>query len=370
VSDWLRVACAGFRLELQHFARSRLFVALTVLAAVNFLVLVSLFGVTGSRAPTAIINLDRGPYGAAFIHALEQAHHSFRLEPMAAADAADHLQSGTLVATITIPAAFSEDIRAGEQAPLQVAIDNIDIDLTDDIQRALPSAIVAFGREQNFPNIAITADEHDLLAHDTDYIPYLVVSGLALDALVIAGILGAWVVAREWEGGASKTWKVWRLAPSSPSALLAGKLAAAAALSAVALAATTLVVIGCYGVVPQQPLALVAVLGACVVLFSCLGGLLGALVRRTQPVVPLVFGLAMPFYLNSGALEPARFDGEKLWRLAHISPCYYAVGALEAAVHGLRVTPESPQFDMLVLAAMAAVSLVLARLAIVRSSAR
>jgi len=370
VREHLHVVRAGFCLEMAHAAASRTFVLLTVLAALNFLALVTLFGLTGSYAPTAIVNLDAGPYGAAFVRALENAHHSFRLEPMSAARAAARLRAGTIVAAIVIPADFSAGIAAGEQVPIDLTIDNVDVDLTDDVQRALPSAIVAFGRDQHLPDINVTAVEHDLLPRDTGYLPYLAVSGLALDALVIAGILGASAMAREWEGGAAKTWKLWRLAPADPAAVLAGKLLAMAALASLALAVTALVVIAGYRIVPRRPLELVVGLLACVAIFTCLGGLLGALARRTQPVVPLLFGLAMPFYLGSGALEPARFDGELVWRLAHLSPCYYAVGVLQEAVHGLRVTPESPRFDLVALLVLAAVSLIGTRLAIVRGRIR
>jgi hypothetical protein len=72
----------------------------------------------------------------------------------------------------------------------------------------------------------------------------------------------------------------------------------------------------------------------------------------------------MPFYIDSGALEPTRFDGETIWMIAHLSPVYYAVGVLEWAFHGLRVTPEPVYVDLLVLVAIAvvAVALTLGRL--------
>ncbi len=54
-------------------------------------------------------------------------------------------------------------------------------------------------------------------------------------------------------------------------------------------------------------------LGACVAIFTCLGAWLGAILKRTLAAVPLLFGLAMPFYVDSGALEPTRFDGEAIW---------------------------------------------------------
>jgi len=50
--------------------------------------------------------------------------------------------------------------------------------------------------------------------------------------------------------------------------------------------------------------------------------------------------------------------------IAHLSPVYYAVGVLEWAFHGLRVTPEPVYVDLLVLVAIAvvAVALTLGRL--------
>ena len=56
--------------------------ALVVLEAITFLVLVSLFGLTGSRAPTALVDLDGGPLAQSFIRHLDAAHHSFALRPM------------------------------------------------------------------------------------------------------------------------------------------------------------------------------------------------------------------------------------------------------------------------------------------------
>lgn len=358
---WLRLARASAVLELQQLQRNRVFVAFTVLAAISFLALVSLFGLTGSYAPMALIDEDQGPYAQRFIQALAGAHHSFALRPMAAGDAEAQLREGRLVGTITIPANFGSEVARGNTVPIEVKVDNVNIDLTNDVQRALPAAIVAFGRSLELPGVRVELVEHDVLAHDTGYVPYLVVSGLALAALVVAGALGALAVAREWEG---RTVRLWRLAPPGPGALLAGKLFAAGALAALALALTVLVVIAGYGIVPVAPMAMVGSLASCIVIFGCLGAWLGAVLRRTMPVVPLLFGLAMPLYIDSGALEPTRFDGEPIWLIAHASPLYYAIGVLQWAFHGLRVTPEPVLVDLLVLMAMAGASLLAARAAL------
>src|SRR5258705_471077 len=110
---------------------------------------------------------------------------------------------------------------------------------------------------------------------------------------------------------------------------------------------------------PFAPLTTVLALDACIAIFTCLGAWLGAILKRTLAAVPLMFGLAMPFYVDSGALEPTRFDGEAIWILAHLSPVYYAVGVLEWSFHGLRVTPEPIYVDMLVLVAIAVVAVIL-----------
>jgi ABC-2 type transport system permease protein len=351
-----RIFRASVAIEASALLAHRGFVALTALAAVSFLVMVSLFGLTGAYAPVALIDRDHGPMANAFIESLDRAHHSFALKTMTEDDALAALGTGRLVGIITIPEGFSRTIAAGHTVPIDVRIDNVNVDMTEDVQRALPAAIVDFGRRQQFPGATTHMVEHDVLPHDTGYIPYLVVSGLALDAMVIAGVLGAMATAREWERG---TVTLLRMSPASMAIVLAGKLFVAAAVAFAALMLAILVIAGGYGVVPIAPATTVLVLGACVVIFTALGAWLGAVLGRTLAAVPFVFGLAMPFYVVSGSLEPIRFDGEALWRVAHLSPVYYAIGALEWAFNGLYVTPEPVYVDLLVLVGLAGVAVVL-----------
>ncbi len=350
------VFVASAKLELAHLNRNRAFVALTVLAAVSFLVMVSLFGLTGSYAPTALIDLDGGPYSESLIQSLEGAHHSFRLLPMSAADAQGALRAGRLVAIVTIPQGFSAQVERGATVAINVEIDNVNIDLTNDVQRALPAAIADFGRANRFPGVRVHMAEHDVWPRDTAYIPYLAVSALALDAMMIAGILGALATAREWE---RKSVKLLRLAPAPAGAVLGGKLAVAGGVAFAALAVTVAAIVAIFGVLPVSFVATLATLAACVAIFTCFGAWLGALLKRTLAVAPLLFGLVMPFYIDSGALEPTRFDGDRIWLIAHASPVYYAVGVLEWAYHGLHVTPEPVYVDLLVLVAMAGVCVAL-----------
>src|SRR6266566_5076465 len=248
------------------------------------------------------------------------------------------LRRGDVAAVLTIPPGFSRSIVEHRMIRIPFRVDNVNADLTDDVERGIPSVAVNFARENRLPGIRVAPAEVDLVRREADFVPYLVISALALDAFVVAGILAATSVAREFE---TRTLAYLKLSPTHPLVPLAGRLLATGAVSAVAVAVAALLVVAGYGVTPQNPAELAAGLLLCVVIFSCVGAGLGTLVRRTLPLSALIFGLALAFYLDSGSLEPARFYGNRLWVVAHTSPVYYAVGILQHAVHGIQVTPET-----------------------------
>ncbi len=350
----LRALLGGARAEFMQLKRSRLLVALTVVQAVTFLFLVSLFGMTGSRAPTAVIDYDQGVHARAFIEKLKSAHHSFAVRTMDEAAAMDAIHHGNLVAMIIIPRGFTAAISRGQTIPLKVVVDNIDTDMTDDIQRALPSAIGAFGRGLRLPGIHAQTEEVDLIDHDTDFIPYLVVSALVLAAFVISGLLSAVAVAREFESG---TARLLAVSPVHPLLPLVGRVLASNVVAILALSLTVGVAVVVFGIAPVHPLAMAIGLLACTLIFSCFGVALGAAMKRTLPVASMVFGIALALFLFSGAYEPVRFDGNLIWAIAHFFPAYYAVGVIQYAAHGLHVTPESVGVNFLILAGWALASL-------------
>lgn len=343
----LQAVLGGFRAEILQLRRSPLFVLLTVVQAVTFLLLVSLFGLTGAWAPVALICEDNGDYAKTFIATLEDTHHSFNLQKMDRETAVKALHRGDLVGILTIPKDFSESVLFGKDVTIRLEVDNVNTDMTDDVQRGLPSAIVRLGAKLHLADIHVRVDEQDMIPHDTGFIPYLVVSGLVLNAFVIAGILSATAVAREFETG---TARLLALAPGAAFFPLAGRAMATTLLAAVAMLLPLAVVVFGYHVVPLHPWAVLGELLLCTVLFSCLGIVLGALLKRTVPVASLIVGLSLPLYLCSGSLEPERYDGERLWILGHFSPVYSAVGIVEQAFHGFRVTPESTAGNLFALA--------------------
>src|SRR3954452_1601823 len=124
MADGLRALRASARAEFEQFNHSRVLVGLVFVEAITFLVLVSLFGLTGSRAPTALIDRDGGPLARSFVDHLKAAHHSFRLRPMTMGEARKQIGKGEIVAIIVIPKGFTDDIRRGKTVLLPVTVDN------------------------------------------------------------------------------------------------------------------------------------------------------------------------------------------------------------------------------------------------------
>jgi len=338
MSKQARALLGGMNAELSRLRRSRLTIALVLVQAVTFLLLVTLFGVTGGFAPTIVVNHDNGTLSQTFITNLENDHHSFALTFMSnETTAKQQVAQGDFVAMIVIPAGFSQSVLDEKTVPVDVFVDNINTDMTSDIERAMPSAILSFGDQLKFEGINATVAEADTYPHDTSFIDYMIVSALVLDALIIAGTLSALSVAEEFE---TKTAKLLALSPVHPLLPLVGRVMATALVSAGALSVTVAAALAGYGISPVHPLEMASVLLFYVAIFSCIGAALGAVLKRTLPVALLVLGIALPLFLFSGSYEPERFDGTYIWLAAHFSPEYYAVGLMENAVFNLNVTPE------------------------------
>jgi len=334
----LRAFLGGMSAEFSRLRRSRLMIALVMAQAVTFLILVTLFGMTGAYAPTLVVNYDNGPLSQVFIHNLENDHHSFALTFMSNETEAKQLvEEGEYVAVIIIPQGFSAAVQQGKTVPITVFIDNINTDMTSDLQRAVPAAVMSFGDELKFVGVNVAVDETDVYSQDTSFIHYMIASALVLDSLIIAGILSALSVAVEFEG---KTAKLLAVSPVHPMVPLSGRVMATALISAGALCVTVLVALFGYGISPVNPLEMASTLLLCVLIFSCIGAALGAVMKRALPVAMLVLGVALPLFLFSGSYEPERFDGNLIWYGAHFSPEYYGVGIIEQAVFNLKVTPE------------------------------
>ena len=351
----LRVIRAVALKDIQSSLRDRAFTAISVIVPLNFLLLFILFVIGGGQAPTAIVLQDHGPYAQQFVSAMEHAH-SFVIQETSTQEAQHLISTGKIVAVVTIPPDFDANLRAGRPVALPVTVNNLDVDFTNDIRRAVPLAITSF-YSQAFPSqVVVQAHEVDVQAHDTGYIEYLSVSILVIGVMVGGLIQAGTNAAREYE---RETIKELLLSPASRWAVETGKVLGAVILSLASVAVVLAVVILLLQVYPVHWGEVLGFALLITAIFVAFGVLFGTLVRRRQSLIPLSLGLSLPIFFLSGAFGPANWGTPVADALARALPVYYAIGVFQHAFHGYDTTQTSPLVNSLVLAGFAVAAIVL-----------
>lgn len=369
----LRVIWACMLKDIRVTLRNPVANIIVVLLPINFLILELLFAISGGQAPTAVVMEDKGPYAQQFLEAMRNAH-SFTLEPPdgATAEEAKHLiETGNIVAVVTIPASFDDDLKAGRSVTLPVVLNNLNVDFTNDIRRALPLTITSFYASQ-FPNkVVIQAKEEDLYTtpdgkpSDTGYIPYLAVS-----IVVVSLILGSLIqsgnnAAIEYE---RSTIKELLLSPASRWALQIGKVLGALVVNTMSTLLILFVVVALLGV---HPVNWLEVIGAAIIvmpIFGALGTLAGTVLRNRRAVIPLSLGLMLPLFFLSGPFGPVTFGPALNALISKISPAYYGISVFQHAFHGFITTSSGPAVDLIVLLGFAVGAILVSTLVLRRTS--
>lgn len=360
----LRIIWACLKKDLRSALTERVFTIVCIFLPVNFLILMSLFVLAGSHAPTAVVMQENGPYAREFYTAMNNAH-SFSLRTASASEASSLISSGQIVAVVTIPPDFDARISAGQPVQVNVQINNLNTDFTNDIRRAIPLSITTFYAKAYPTLVTITPRETDWYPQDTDYVPYLAVSIIVI-SLMVGGVLQAGVAsAKEWENG---TIKELLLSPASRWAVLLGKMLAVAVLNVAAVLIVLAVVIFIVGVWPVHWGEVIWATLLTMLIFISFGTLLGTLLKRWQVVAALTFGLSIPLFFLSGAFGPISFEVPVTQVLAKIFPVYYAIVLQQHAFHGFDLNTYGLGLNALILAIYALVLLLLTTLILRRST--
>jgi ABC-2 type transport system permease protein len=317
----LRVIWACLKKDVKSALTERAFLFQMSILPINYNLLLILFALAGSNAPTAVVMQERGLYARHMYTALAEAH-SFHLEQASAGDAESLINAGEIVAVVTIPADFDQRLQLHQPVQLGLQVNNLNTDLTDDVRRGVRLAITTF-YHQAFPGqVSIAPEEHDAYPNDIDYIPFLSVSILVI-GLMVAGILQAGTAsAREWE---RHTMKAVLLSPAPRWAIAVGKMLAAWVLAlasgAVVLAFLTLVI----GDWPAHWGLMLGVTLLASALFVALGTSLGYLLRQRQTLTLLARGSSVPLFFLSGLFAPITFSTVGVQILARLFPVHYAI---------------------------------------------
>ena len=306
-------------------------VAITVLPALALLFIDALSAGAVGLSPVALVTLDHGIKGQQMAQVIQQAD-LFRVSDATPAQARALYQNLDVVAILTIPANFTRAIEAHQPTHIEVQINNLNADFTNDIRRAVPDAITQLYQQQSGESpIKVTLQEQNLRSQDIQLFQYSAMPLLVL-LLVISGLVSSSLsAAGEWE---TRTIKELLLSPTSSGAIITGKVLTGFA-TTMTLGVLVLGVGDLLGWVQPEGVYWLSVLLilALVALFSAgLGVALGALLQRIQPVSSAAIVIALYLFFLTGGTAVLAFDPMWLQTIATFVPLYYGRHALEMAI--------------------------------------
>jgi ABC-2 type transport system permease protein len=306
-------------------------VAITVLPALALLFIDALSAGAIGRSPVALVTLDQGSQGQQMAQVIRQAD-LFRVTDATPAQAQALYNNLDVVAIVTIPANFTQAVEAHQPAHIEVEINNLNTDFTNDIRRAVPAAITVYYQQQGGASpINIMIQERDLRRQDIQIFQYSAMPLLLL-LLVISGVVSSSLAAAgEWE---TRTIKELLLSPASNSAIITGKVLT----GFVTTMGLGVLVLGLgYLLGWVQPvgiywLSVLLILGLVALFSAGLGVALGALLQRIQSVGSAAIIIALYLFFLTGGTAVLAFDPAWLQAIATYVPLYYGRHALEMAL--------------------------------------
>lgn len=327
--------------------------------SLHYLILLCLFVLAGSYAPTAVVLNDTGPYAQMFVQAM-QAAHSFHVLIESATEAEQQMRGGTLVALVTIPADFDTALAQGQPMDLPVVLNNLNEDLTYDARRGLGLAITLFYAKAFPSQVSIVTEEHDQYAQDTDYIPFLALS-IVVIALLITGLLeGGMSAAREFE---KRTINAWRLSPAPAWTIQMGMIAGGTVMALPSVVIVLAVVVWVSGW-PANPALVLLVSLLSLVCFVAAGTALGTAVKERGTLTLFSRALAVPLFFLSGVFGAISFNTPAVMWLARAFPVHFAIVLMQTGFKGFVLNTLPLWANIAILGGFSVLFLVLAQLAL------
>jgi ABC-type transport system involved in multi-copper enzyme maturation permease subunit len=326
----LRAVLAIAAKDILTWVRTPSAIAVSLLPPIAFLLIIFVVAGAVGRNPVALVVQDSGPQAQRLVSILEDSE-AFRVQRATPAEAMHLLDTLQVAAVVTIPASFDDDYRRHRPDPVSVRINNLNLDFTNDLRRSVPAAITDFYAGQPDSPVMVGVAESDLRPHDVDLVQFELVPILVLLLTLMGIVNGGLAAAREFE---DLTIKALLLSPISRGTLIAGKILAcwvttmlvAAAVLAVAFVSGVLRPAGWYW------LPALAVIGLIALAAAGLGTALGGALRRFSAVSAAGINLAIYLFFLSGGISVAAFLPAWIQNVAHVTPTFYGVDALEAAI--------------------------------------
>src|SRR5437764_7275826 len=140
--NFLRIVWIVFKKDVRVWLRQPVNLAVIFIPALGFLLISALGTAAVGRSPVALVTLDRGPKGIQMQHIFHNAD-VFRISDATPEQARKLYDEIQVVAIITIPANFTQSVEAHQQSPVDVELNHLNLDFTNDIRPAVPDAITS-----------------------------------------------------------------------------------------------------------------------------------------------------------------------------------------------------------------------------------
>jgi len=280
---------------------------------------------------TVVHDLDRSSFSRELVSQFSSSGYFVVVDSLAdGREISRYLDSGKALVAITIPKDFSEDLRAGRPAPLQVIVDGSDSN-TATIALAYVSVVTEMysGKMQKTavppvidPRLRVWYNPE--LRSRNFIIPGLI----AIIMTVIAAMLTSLTIAREWERG---TMEQLIATPVKTYELLLGKLLPYFLIGFVDVIFSVLLAVFLFEVPLKGSIFLLAVLSA-IFLFGGLSlGMLISIVAKSQLVASQVSMVAtfLPAFLLSGFMFAISNMPAVLQAMTAVVPARYFVTVLK-----------------------------------------
>ncbi|MTE21403.1 ABC transporter permease subunit [Streptomyces sp. TRM43335] len=282
--------------------RNPTFVIITVLVPLVFVSLYALLTTVSTTQPVAVAKEGDGPHSERMMRVLETMRNAdgelFEIRTTDPRTAREMFADGEVGAVLTIPAEFDRRVEDGEPVALPLKVFNINADATKNFQLRTEHAVRVFSQQRS-ADVALTEVEEDShFSEDMKTTVYLGTSLIMFAVLYASMVNAGTLVAREWE---ERTAKPLVLTPTGTTPLLLGKWIGAGSQTVVS---TLLALLGLYLLLDYPVLSLGPVSWLSLLLLFCygsaLGSLLGAVLRRSLPLVPLCVVVAITHFLLNG----------------------------------------------------------------------
>jgi len=340
---------------------------------------VALMTVSIGWQPLALVVEGQGEMAVRMGHLIDADEEAYKVMAMDRAAADRALREQRVAAVVIVPADFDARI-ATSDARVELYLNNVvDVDLGDDIRRALTRSLAELDApqlgvlgERQGPSHGLVLDnpfrvaiaEKDLRETDVSFFEYQMIP-IAVLIVICVGMLGtSMLTARDFE---QRTAKLLALCPTARGWLIAGKLVGGVFMTLTVVAPLLGLAAWLRWIAPPPghwP-ALLALLGALVVLAVGAGLVLGIWLRNARLVAMVGLNLAAYLFFLGGGFTTVPFLPAWIQTASRFIPTSYAIEGLRQALF----YPDLVGFgrDLLVVAGCAAAALVAGGLALGRA---